>query len=111
MDEVRPSMGARGPISITAGEDAMNRPDILTEAQQPSPTSTAMILLMGIVLVALAMVIGAIEAGTSSLLGLIRELVAVLISQLGRLLLIGLCLLVLVIVLAAQLKSGGAGSH
>ncbi|HEY0813591.1 MAG TPA: hypothetical protein VGE11_09955 [Pseudonocardia sp.] len=89
----------------------MTKPDILTEAQSPSPTSMTTIVLMGIVLVALAMVIGAMEAGTTMLLQLIREMVALLFAQLGRLLLIGLCLLCLVLVLLTQLKAGGAGAR
>jgi hypothetical protein len=87
----------------------MTRPDILTEAQSPSPTSTTTIILMGIVLVTLAMVVGALEASATSLIELIRELVGLLFAQIGRLLLIGLCLLCIVILLVTQLKSGGAG--
>jgi hypothetical protein len=85
----------------------MTRPYLLSETQASS--STATILLMGIVLVALAVVIGAMEAGTASLIVALRELIAAMLAQLGRLLLIGLCLLCLVIVLATQLR--GAGSH
>ena len=48
---------------------------------------------MGIVLVALAVVIGAMESGAASLMMLLREMVAVMLAQFGRLLLIGLCLL------------------
>ena len=87
----------------------MTRPEILAEAQGPSSSSTATILLMGIVLVALAVVIGAMEAGTASLMMLLREMFTVVLAQLGRLLFIGLCLLCLVIVLAVQLR--GTGSH
>ena len=87
----------------------MTRPEILAEAQAPSSSSTATILLMGIVLVALAVVIGAMEAGAASLMMLLRELFTVMLAQLGRLLFIGLCLLCLVIVLAVQLR--GTGSH
>ena len=87
----------------------MTKPDLLSEA--PASSSTATILLMGIVLVALAVVIGAMESGAASLVMLMREMFAVMLAQLGRLLLIGLCLLCLVIVLATQLKGGGAGSH
>ena len=87
----------------------MTRPEILAEAQAPSSSSTATILLMGIVLVALAVVIGAMEAGTASLMMLLREMFTVMLAQLGRLMFIGLCLLCLVLVLAAQLR--GAGSH
>ena len=87
----------------------MTRPEILAEAQAPSSSSTATILLMGIVLVALAVVIGAMEAGAASLMMLLRELFTVVLAQLGRLLFIGLCLLCLVIVLAVQLR--GTGSH
>jgi len=85
----------------------MTRPEILAEAQAPSSTST--ILLMGIVLVALAVVIGAMEAGAASLMMLLREMFTVMLAQLGRLMFIGLCLLCLVLVLAAQLR--GTGSH
>jgi hypothetical protein len=87
----------------------MTRPEILAEAQAPSASSTATILLMGIVLVALAVVIGAMEAGTASLMMLLREMFTVMLAQLGRLLFIGLCLLCLVLVLAVQLR--GTGSH
>jgi hypothetical protein len=87
----------------------MTRPEILAEAQAPSSSSTATILLMGIVLVALAVVIGAMEAGTASLMMLLREMFTVMLAQLGRLMFIGLCLLCLVIVLAVQLR--GTGSH
>jgi len=87
----------------------MTRPEILAEAQAPSSSSTATILLMGIVLVALAVVIGAMEAGAASLMMLLRELFTVMLAQLGRLMFIGLCLLCLVLVLAAQLR--GTGSH
>jgi hypothetical protein len=87
----------------------MTRPEILAEAQAPSSSSTATILLMGIVLVALAVVIGAMEAGTASLMMLLREMFTVMLAQLGRLLFIGLCLLCLVLVLAVQLR--GTGSH
>jgi hypothetical protein len=87
----------------------MTRPEILAEAQAPSSSSTATILLMGIVLVALAVVIGAMEAGAASLMMLLREMFTVMLAQLGRLLFIGLCLLCLVIVLAVQLR--GTGSH
>jgi len=87
----------------------MTRPEILAEAQAPSSSSTATILLMGIVLVALAVVIGAMEAGAASLMMLLREMFTVMLAQLGRLMFIGLCLLCLVLVLAAQLR--GAGSH
>jgi hypothetical protein len=87
----------------------MTRPEILAEAQAPSSSSTATILLMGIVLVALAVVIGAMEAGAASLMMLLRELFTVMLAQLGRLMFIGLCLLCLVIVLAVQLR--GTGSH
>jgi len=87
----------------------MTRPEILAEAQAPSSSSTATILLMGIVLVALAVVIGAMEAGTASLMMLLRELFTVMLAQLGRLMFIGLCLLCLVLVLAVQLR--GTGSH
>jgi hypothetical protein len=89
----------------------MTSPDMLSEAQAPSSSSTATILLMGIVLVALAVVIGAMESGAASLMMLLREMFTLMVAQLGRLLLIGLCLLCLVIVLATQLKGGGAGSH
>ena len=85
----------------------MTKPEILAEAQAPSSTGT--ILLMGIVLVALAVVIGAMEAGAASLMMLLRELFTVMLAQLGRLMFIGLCLLCLVLVLAAQLR--GTGSH
>ena len=85
----------------------MTRSDLLSEAQSPSSTPT--ILLIGIVLVALAVVIGAMESGAASLMMLFREMFTAMLAQLGRLLLIGLCLLCLVIVLAAQLR--GAGSH
>lgn len=85
----------------------MTKPEILAEAQAPS--STATILLMGIVLVALAVVIGAMEAGAASLMMLLREMFTVMLAQLGRLMFIGLCLLCLVLVLAAQLR--GTGSH
>ena len=87
----------------------MTRPEILAEAQAPSSSSTATILLMGIVLVALAVVIGAMEAGAASLMMLLREMFTVMLAQLGRLMFIGLCLLCLVIVLAVQLR--GTGSH
>ena len=87
----------------------MTRPEILAEAQAPSSSSTATILLMGIVLVALAVVIGAKEAGAAPLMMLLRELFTVMLAQLGRLMFIGLCLLCLVIVLAVQLR--GTGSH
>ena len=87
----------------------MTRPEILAEAQALSSSSTATILLMGIVLVALAVVIGAMEAGTASLMMLLRELFTVMLAQLGRLMFIGLCLLCLVLVLAVQLR--GTGSH
>jgi len=87
----------------------MTRPEILAEAQAPSSSSTATILLMGIVLVALAVVIGAMEAGAASLMMLLREMFTVMLAQLGRLMFIGLCLLCLVLVLAAQLR--GTGSH
>ena len=87
----------------------MTRPEILAEAQAPSSSSTATILLMGIVLVALAVVIGAMEAGAASLMMLLRELFTVMLAQLGRLMFIGLCLLCLVLVLAVQLR--GTGSH
>ena len=40
-----------------------------------------------------------------------REMIAGMLAQFGRLLFIGLCLLCLVLVLAAELKGGGAGSH
>lgn len=89
----------------------MTRSDFISEAQAPSSSSTATILLMGIVLVALAVVIGAMESGAASLMMLLREMFSLMLAQLGRLLFIGLCLLCLVIVLAAQLKGGGAGSH
>jgi hypothetical protein len=102
-------MGVRGSISTQAGADAMTRSDLLPEAQASS--STATILLMGIVLVALAVVIGAMEAGAAALMMLLREMFTVMLAQLGRLMFIGLCLLCLVIVLVAQLKGGGAGSH
>ena len=62
---------------------------------------------MGIVLVALAVVIGAMEAGAASLMMLLREMFTVMLAQLGRLLFIGLCLLCLVIVLAVQLTRDG----
>jgi hypothetical protein len=87
----------------------MTRPEILAEAQAPSSSSTATILLMGIVLVALAVVIGAMEAGAASLMMLLREMFTVMLAQLGRLMFIGLCLLCLVLVLAVQLR--GTGSH
>ena len=61
----------------------MTRPEILAEAQAPSSSSTATILLMGIVLVALAVVIGAMEAGTASLMMLLLELFTVMLAQLG----------------------------
>ena len=64
---------------------------------------------MGIVLVALAVVIGAMEAGAASLMMLLRELFTVMLAQLGPLMFIGLCLLCLVLVLAVQLR--GTGSH
>ena len=86
----------------------MTRPEILAEAQAPSSSSTATILLMGIVLVALAVVIGAMEAGAASLMMLLRELFTVMLAQLGRLLFIGLCLLCLVIVLAVRLRGTGS---
>ena len=87
----------------------MTKPEILAEAQAPSSSSTATILLLGIVLVALAVVIGALEAGAASLMMLLRELFTVMLAQLGRLMFIGLCLLCLVLVLAVQLR--GTGSH
>jgi len=86
----------------------MPRPDLLSESQTSS-SSVATVLLLGIVLVALAVVIGAMEAGTASLMMLLREMFTVMLAQLGRLLFIGLCLLCLVIVLAVQLR--GTGSH
>jgi hypothetical protein len=86
----------------------MTRPDLLSESQTSS-SSVATVLLLGIVLVALAVVIGAMEAGAASLMMLLREMFTVMLAQLGRLLFIGLCLLCLVIVLAVQLR--GTGSH
>jgi hypothetical protein len=86
----------------------MTRPDLLSESQTSS-SSVATVLLLGIVLVALAVVIGAMEAGAASLMMLLRELFTVMLAQLGRLMFIGLCLLCLVIVLAVQLR--GTGSH
>jgi hypothetical protein len=49
------------------------------------------------------------ESGAAALMMLIREMFTVLLTQLGRLMFIGLCLLCLIIVLAAQ--AGGAGSR
>lgn len=74
----------------------------LATAPQASGFSTANILLLGIVLVALVIVIGAMGAAVSTLLSMVRELVALVLVQLGRLLLIGLCLLCLIISLMAQ---------
>ena len=77
---------------------------LVADAAQASASATATVLLLGILLVALAIIIGAAEAGVSTLLSLIRELMALLMAQVGRLLLIGLFLLCLVVVLIAQSK-------
>ena len=87
----------------------MTRPEILAEAQAPSSSSTATILLMGIVLVALAVVIGAMEAGAASLHDAAPGDVHGDAGSARAAEFIGLCLLCLVIVLAVQLR--GTGSH
>jgi hypothetical protein len=82
---------------------------IMIGSQMAASSSMLAIFSMGMALVALTLVIGAMQAGTASLLGLLREMVAVVLAQLGRLLLIGLCLLCLVVVLIAQIQGPGSG--
>ena len=66
--------------------------DLLSDPQQISGSPAATVLLLGILLVALTIIVGALDAGVRTLLSVVRELVAQLMAQLGRLLLIGLCL-------------------
>jgi len=81
-----------------------------SEGGRPRSTATQLNRRYRLVpIVALAVVIGAMEAGAASLMMLLREMFTVMLAQLGRLMFIGLCLLCLVLVLAAQLR--GTGSH
>lgn len=77
----------------------------MTDAQAPA-SSTATILLLGLV-AAMVIIVGVMGRIVGTLMFLIRGLLGLLMAQLGRLLLIGMCLLCLVVVLTAQ-PSGGA---
>ncbi len=89
-------------VVIESGFPTIASSALMATEAQVSVSSGATVLSLGIVLAALAIAVRAVGAGVSTLLSLIRELVALLVAQVGRLLLLCLCLLCLVVVLTAQ---------